>query len=108
MAEEHPGAVMSAWTFDGGGPSVMTVIAVAVVMTLTAGTGAVAGSMITGKQIKKGTITSKHLKNGTVRPADLSSAAKRRMTGPAGPEGARERPVLRDRKGLRAFPGRWA
>lgn len=98
MAEEHPGAVMSAWTFDGGGPSVMTVIAVAVVMTLTAGTGAVAGSMITGK----------HLKNGTVRPADLSSAAKRRMTGPAGPEGARERPVLRDRKGLRAFPGRWA
>lgn len=66
----------------------MTVTLVAAIVALSAGSGAVAGSMITGKQIKNGTVTSQDLKNGTVRPVDLSGAAKRTMTGPAGPEGA--------------------
>lgn len=49
-------------------------IAVVTGLVLTAGTsGAVAGAMITGKQIKNNTVTTKDIKNGTVQSADLSA-----------------------------------
>ncbi|WP_134739278.1 hypothetical protein [Nocardioides sp. 503] len=41
--------------------------------------GAVAGSMITGAQIKDGTVTSADVKNKTVKPADLSPTATRKL-----------------------------
>ncbi|WP_193611680.1 hypothetical protein [Nocardioides lijunqiniae] len=41
--------------------------------------GAVAGSMITGAQIKNGTVTSADLKNKTVKPSDLSPATTRKL-----------------------------
>lgn len=49
-------------------------------LCLSAGGGAVAGSMITGKQIKDGSITAKDLSKKTV-------AGLRGATGPAGPAG---------------------
>jgi hypothetical protein len=47
--------------------------------------GAVAGSLITGKQIKDGSVTGKDLKDKSVAASDL--AADARVPGPAGPAG---------------------
>jgi hypothetical protein len=47
--------------------------------------GAVAGSLITGKQIKDGSVTGKDLKDKSVAASDL--AADARVPGPAGPVG---------------------
>ena len=44
-------------------------------------TGAVAGSMITGAQIKDGTVTTKDIKNGTVALGDLATATRRGLQG---------------------------
>ena len=46
---------------------------------LSASGGAVAGSMVTGAQIKNGTVTSADLKNRSVKPADLSPTTTRRL-----------------------------
>ncbi|WP_210651056.1 hypothetical protein [Nocardioides sp. SYSU D00065] len=68
-------------------------IAVAVIaLVLSAGAGATASMLITGKQIKDGTITSRDVKNRSLKVKDLSTAAAAKLkgsTGPAGPAGPR-------------------
>ncbi|MCR1781189.1 hypothetical protein KVF89_01460 [Nocardioides carbamazepini] len=66
-------------------------VAVATGLVLTAGTsGAVAGAMITGKQIKNNTVTTKDIKDGSLGGADIQdgsltssdlAAAARGLTG---------------------------
>ena len=51
-------------------------IAVVTGLVLTAGTsGAVAGAMITGKQIKNNTVTTKDIKNNTITGADVADGS---------------------------------
>ena len=67
------------------------IAAVALVVGLflaTASGGAVAGSMITGKQIKDGSITGKDVKDQSLGAAELAPDATASLTGPAGPRGA--------------------
>lgn len=66
-------------------------------MCLSAAGGAVAGSMITGANIKDGTVTTADIKNGTVssrdvrdgtlRLADIRAAARDALQGEVGPQG---------------------
>lgn len=62
--------------------------AAAAALVLSASTGAVAGSLITSKQIKDDTVTSKDIKNKTLTTADISSATLAKLKGSAGPAGA--------------------
>lgn len=53
--------------------------------------GAVAGSMITGKQIKDNTVSTKDIKNKTILKKDMADKTVKKLkgaTGPAGPAGA--------------------
>lgn len=62
---------------------------IVVVLLLAAGTGgAVAGVMITGKQIKDGTVTSADVKDRTLGVGDLSPAARNSLQGAPGATGA--------------------
>jgi hypothetical protein len=63
------------------------VVAAALLMVGSAG-GAVAGSLITGKQIKDGTITSADVKDRSLATTDLSPAAITALAGRSGPAGA--------------------
>ena len=75
-------------------------MAAAAVLAVGAGSGAVAGSLITGKDIKDhsikakdldaGSVTTNKVKNGTLKMKDLSSevTGKLGVPGPAGPRGA--------------------
>jgi hypothetical protein len=67
----------------------LPVIALAVLaLVVVAGTsGAVAGSMITSKQIKDDTILSRDIKNGAVKGADLNDATEAALRGRQGPAG---------------------
>lgn len=70
----------------------VVLIVAALMLMLSAGAGATAALMITGKQIKNGTVTGKDIKNRSLAAKDLSRAAKiklRGRVGPAGPAGAR-------------------
>lgn len=67
-------------------PRSVVVLTAAGVIALSASGGAVAGGLITGKQIKANTITSKNIKNGTITAADLAPGTA--ITGPQGPAGA--------------------
>jgi hypothetical protein len=49
-----------------------TVVGLAAVIALAAGGGATAGVLITGKQIKDGTVTGVDLKNGSVKNVDIA------------------------------------
>jgi hypothetical protein len=62
-------------------------VCIALVGILAGGGGAYAAGQITSAQIKDGTITAKDIKKGTITAANLSTAAKRGMTGTAGPSG---------------------
>jgi collagen triple helix repeat protein len=75
-------------TFPRSTPAV--ILGVAALMILTTTGGAVAGSLITGKQIKDNTVTTKDIKNGTLTSQDLSSTltAAAGVPGPAGPAGS--------------------
>jgi hypothetical protein len=53
----------------------------AAVVVLSAGSGAVAAGMITGAQIKNGTVTTHDVKNHTLRRADLSSGVAKGLKG---------------------------
>lgn len=66
---------------------VRTGVSIALVGILAGGGGAYAASQITSAQIKDGTIQGKDIKRGTITAANLSSSAKKRLTGPAGPKG---------------------
>ena len=77
------------------------VMAAAAVLAVGAGSGAVAGSLITGKDIKNksieakdlaaGSVTTNKVKNGTLKLKDMSSevTGKLGVPGPAGPQGPR-------------------
>lgn len=79
----------------------IAVVAAAAVLAVSAGSGAVAGSMITGQDIKNrtieaqdlhsGAVTSNKVKNETLKLKDLSSevTAKLGVQGPAGPQGTK-------------------
>ncbi len=66
--------------FGRAGSTFATVIAAVVVLAIASTSGAVAGGLITSKQIKNNTIKSKDVKNGTLKPKDLSSDTQRRFT----------------------------
>ena len=74
----------------------MAVTVAVIALVLSAGAGATASMMITGKQIKNNTVTTKDIKNRTLKAKDLSLGAKKKLrgatgatgaTGPAGPAG---------------------
>jgi hypothetical protein len=67
---------------------VRTGVSIALVGILAGGGGAYAATQITSAQIKDGTIQAKDIKRGTITTSNLSAAAKKTMTGPAGPAGA--------------------
>ena len=69
----------------------LAVLVAVLALVLSAGAGATASMMITGKQIKDGTVTSSDIKNKSLKVKDLSAKAKSKLrgaTGPAGPRGA--------------------
>ena len=69
----------------------MAVVVAVIALVLSAGAGATASMLITGKQIKNNTVTTKDIKNRTLKAKDISLAAKKKLrgaTGPAGPAGA--------------------
>lgn len=69
--------------------STLVTLSVLLLVLLFGGvSGAVAGTMITGKQIKNGTVTGIDLKNGSVTGADLSASTKAALRGRVGPTGA--------------------
>lgn len=67
--------------------TVMAVIVAVVALVLSAGVGATASMMITGKQITNNTVTTKDIKNRTLKAKDLSLGAKSKLRGPAGATG---------------------
>ena len=72
-------------------PSITAAALLAGALFLSATGGAVAGSMITGKQIKNGTVTTKDIKDQSLLTGDLSTdtvTALRGQTGATGPTGA--------------------
>lgn len=73
-------------TFKNSGLLAIVVVA----MMVVGGGSAIAGSMITGKQIKNSTITSKDIKNKSLSVSDLSTKSRNALkgnVGPAGPQG---------------------
>ena len=57
----------------------VAVVAVAVTALLASSAGATAGTLITGKQIKDGTVTSADIKDGTIRLVDMNASSNRRV-----------------------------
>lgn len=69
----------------------MTIVVAALALMLAAGTGATASLLITGKQIKDGSVAGADIKNRSLKVKDLSTKAKAKLkgaTGPGGQEGA--------------------
>jgi hypothetical protein len=66
----------------------MAVVVAVVALVLSAGAGATASMMITGKQIKNNTVTTKDIKNRTLKAKDFSLGAKNKLRGATGPAGA--------------------
>jgi hypothetical protein len=81
-------------------------------LVLSAGAGATAALVITGKQIKDGTVTGKDIKNRSLAMRDLKRSTKVKLrgargatgaTGPAGPAGSIGLPGLPGLPGLSGF-----
>ena len=70
-------------------PSPATVLAAIAVFAVLAGTATAAKSVISGKQIKKGTITAKQIKKKTIGVNKLTDAAVSSLRGATGPQGQR-------------------
>ncbi|MFT4081255.1 MAG: collagen-like protein [Nocardioides sp.] len=66
-----------------------TAVAVAVTAVVVGSGGAYAAHLITGKDIKDGSVTSADVKNGTLGKADLSSATQKALAGATGAKGAK-------------------
>ena len=60
---------------------------VAVMLVMSAGAGATAALMITGKQIKNGSVTGIDIRNRSLAAKDLSRSARLKLRGQAGPAG---------------------
>lgn len=69
--------------------STTAVVVLAAALCVSASGGAVAGSLITGKNIKDDSITTKDVKDGTLRTADLSAATLAKLGGTTTPGAAR-------------------
>lgn len=67
----------------------MAVVVAVIALVLSAGAGATASMLITGKQIKNNTVTTKDIKNRTLKAKDLSLGAKNKLRGATGPAGER-------------------
>jgi hypothetical protein len=65
----------------------MAVVVAVIALVLSAGAGATASLLITGKQIRNNTVTSADIKNRTLKAKDLSRGAKSKLRGPAGVAG---------------------
>jgi hypothetical protein len=76
------------------------ILGTAIVLASTA--GAVAGSLITGKQIKDNTVTTKDIKDKTLKTADLAPAAVKQLQAAGGAPGA---PGARGAQGPQGAPG---
>ena len=75
----------------GSSRTALTVVVAALALMLAAGTGATASLLISGKQIKNGSVTSKDIKNRSLKVKDLSRKSRSRLagaTGATGPRGA--------------------
>jgi hypothetical protein len=78
------------------------------VLMLSAGAGATAALVITGKQIKDGTVTTKDVKNKTLKYKDFAPKTKSKLrgaTGPAGPRGATGATGATGAAGAAGLPG---
>lgn len=65
-----------------------TLALLSAVLVVGASGGAVAGAMITGAQIKNGTVTTLDVKDGNLKAKDLSAAARSSLKGLQGDPGA--------------------
>jgi hypothetical protein len=83
-------------------------------LVLSAGAGATAALVITGKQIKDGTVTGKDIKNRSLAMRDLKRSTKVKLrgargatgaTGATGPAGAPGLPGLPGLPGVQGLPG---
>ncbi|HYJ23149.1 MAG TPA: hypothetical protein VEW07_14140 [Solirubrobacterales bacterium] len=70
-------------------PRPATVLAAIAVFAVLAGTATAADTLITGKQIKKGTITGKQIKNKSLTANKFTTAALNQLRGNQGPRGER-------------------
>ena len=82
-------------------PRSLIVLAAAGVIALSASGGAVAGGLITSKQIKDNTITTQDIKNGTITTADLAPGTA--VSGPQGPAGAAGTPGTPGTAGISGY-----
>ena len=90
----------------------LVVLVAAIALMASAGAGATAALMITGKQVKDGSLTSADVKNRSLKVKDFSPKAKTKLTGatgargatgPAGPQGPAGTSGLPGRPGLSGF-----
>jgi hypothetical protein len=86
-----------------GGLPAIVIIAVALIVASMS--GAVAGSLITSKQIKDNTIKSKDVHDGTLQVVDFSPEATASLQGPAGPPGPTGPQGLPGEKGQQGLQG---
>jgi hypothetical protein len=80
------------------------VVAVVALMAALGGT-AVAGSLITGKNIARDSIVSRHVKDGSLRLADLAPSMRKAMEEPAGQPGPQGAQGATGPRGLRGPQG---
>jgi hypothetical protein len=66
----------------------MMIASGAIALTLVAGGGAVAGSLVTSAEIKNNTIRSADVKNGTLKLKDITDPARAALAGQDGADGA--------------------
>ncbi|MBJ7355783.1 hypothetical protein [Nocardioides sp.] len=63
-------------------------VVAAACLVLGTTSGAVAGALVTGEDIKDGTVTTKDVKDKSLKTSDLSTKTVESLTGPAGAPGA--------------------
>ncbi|WP_157592179.1 hypothetical protein [Solirubrobacter soli] len=85
-------------------PSPSMVVACAAVV-LACGGSAAAATLITGAQIKDGSLTGADVRDGSLTRADLSAEAQTSATGTRGPRGRRGPRGFRGPQGLQGPPG---
>ncbi|WP_134740612.1 hypothetical protein [Nocardioides sp. 503] len=73
-------------------PTTLTLALAAGALLLSAGGGAVAGTMVTGAQIKDNTVASADVRNKSLRTKDLAPATVTQLKGRTGAPGAPGRP----------------
>lgn len=80
-------------------------IGVAALVTVVAATSAGAAALITGAQIKNGTVESIDIKNGSIKALDIATGAKASLRGEPGAPGAPGTPGTPGNPGAPGAPG---